>query len=96
MSVPAAETLDATVRVTDPDQDIVTTALVEGRGTGLPVVRGLRPVLSLAEALAVVPNLDFPVVIGQDKFLQKADGFETEDLHADLRSALPASGSKFE
>lgn len=96
MSIPADETLDATVRATDTDEDIVTTALVEGRGTGLPVVRGLKPVLSLAEALVAVQNLDFPVVIGQDKFLQKADGFETDDLHAELRDARPASGSKFE
>ena len=85
MSVPSEETLDATWRATDADDDIVTTALLEGRGSGLPVVRGLAPVTTLAEAVAAVPDLDFPVRIGQDVFLNKADGFETDDLHQDLR-----------
>ena len=85
MSVPGEETLDLTIRATDADADIVTTALLEGRGTGLPVVRGLAPVTTLAAAVAGVPNLDFPVRIGQDMFLEKADGSETEDLHQNLR-----------
>jgi hypothetical protein len=85
MSVPSEETLDLTVRVTDIDDDIVTTALLEGRGSGLPIVRGLAPVTSLVEAVAGVPDLDFPVRIGQDVFLNKADGFEADDLHQDLR-----------
>lgn len=85
MSVPSEETLDLTVRVDDVDDDVVTTALLEGRGSGLPVVRGLRPVTTLAEAVASIPNLDFPVRIGRDVFLNKADGSLTEDLHQDLR-----------
>jgi hypothetical protein len=85
MSVPSEETLDATWRATDVDDDIVTTALLEGRGSGLPVVRGLAPVTTLAEAVAAVPDLEFPVRIGQYVFLNKADGFETDDLHQDLR-----------
>ena len=85
MSVPAEETLDLTVRTTDTDDDVVTTALLEGRGSGLPIVRGLAPVVSLAEAVAGVANLGFPVRIGQDVFLEKADGFEGDDLHQDLR-----------
>jgi hypothetical protein len=85
MSVPSEETLDMTYRATDVDDDVVTTALLEGRGSGLPVVRGLKPVTTLAEAVAGVPNLEFPVRIGQDVFLHKADGSETEDLHQDLR-----------
>jgi len=85
MSVPSEETLDLTLRVTDVDDDVVTTALLEGRGSGLPVVRGLGPVTTLAEAVTGIPNLAFPVRIGQDVFLEKADGSETEDLHQDLR-----------
>lgn len=86
MSVPGEELLTTTLsRAADTDDDVVTTALLEGRGSGLPVVRGLAPVTTLAEAVAGVPNLDFPVRIGRDVFLQKADGFETEDLHQDLR-----------
>lgn len=85
MSVPSEETLDLTVRVADVDDDVVTTALLEGRGSGLPVVRGLAPVTTLVEAVAGVANLEFPVRIGQDVFLNKADGSLTEDLHQDLR-----------
>ena len=85
MSVPGEETLDLTVRAADPDSDIVTTALTEGRGSGLPVVRGLKAVTSLAEAVAGVASLDFPVVIGQDRFLNKSDANVADDLHQDLR-----------
>lgn len=85
MSVVGEETLDMTWRAADVDSDIVTTALTEGRGTGLPVVRGLKEVTTLAEAVASMPNLDFPVQIGQDKFLQKADASVADDLHQDLR-----------
>lgn len=85
MSVPSEETLDLTVRADDTDDDVVTTALLEGRGSGLAVVRGLKPVTTLAEAVAGVPDLEFPVRIGQDVFLNKADGSETDDLHQDLR-----------
>lgn len=85
MSVPGDENLDLTVRAADTDSDIVTTALTEGRGTGLPIVRGLKPVTSLPEAVSGVANLDFPVVIGQDRFLNKADANVADDLHQDLR-----------
>lgn len=85
MSVPSEETLDLTVRVTDVDDDIVTTALLAGRGSGLPIVRGLAPVITLAEAVAGVASLEFPVRIGQDVFLNKADGSLTDDLHQNLR-----------
>ena len=85
MSVPAEETLDLTVRITDVDDDIVTTALLAGRGSGLPVVRGLAPVTTLAEAVAGISDLDFPVRIGQDVFLNKADADVTDDLHQNVR-----------
>lgn len=85
MSIPSEETLDFTVRAADLDDDIVTTALLEGRGSGLPVVRGLAPVTTLAEAVAAVSNLDFPVRIGQDVFLNKADANVSDDLHQNLR-----------
>ncbi len=86
MSVPGEETLDLTVRVANADNDLVTTALTAGRGTGLPIVRGLAPVTSLSEAVTGITNLDFPVVIGQDKFLTKSDANVTSDLHADARA----------
>ena len=86
MSVPSEETLDMTVRSADTDSDMVTTALLEGRGSGLPLVRGLKPVVTLAEAVAGIADLDFPVRIGQDVFLQKTDAAVTDDLHGDLRA----------
>jgi hypothetical protein len=85
MSVPGEETLDLTVRAANADNDIVTTALTAGRGTGLPIVRGLAPVTTLPEAVTGILNLDFPVVIGQDRFLNKADANVTDDLHQNLR-----------
>jgi hypothetical protein len=85
MSVPGEETLDLTVRTADTDSDIVTTALTEGRGTGLPIVRGLKAVTTLPAAVSGVASLDFPVVIGQDRFLNKADANVADDLHQDLR-----------
>tara|TARA_R100001244_G_scaffold25113_2_gene25492 strand:+ start:136380 stop:136793 length:414 start_codon:yes stop_codon:yes gene_type:complete len=88
MSIPARETLDLTYRAVDANSDVVTTALQEGRGTGLPIVRGLKPVVSLPEAVAGIGSLDFPVVIGQDRFLNKADGALNDDLHQDTRDVL--------
>jgi len=85
MSVPSQETLDLTVRSADADNDVVTTALLEGRGSGLPVVRGLAPVTTLQEAVQGVSGLDFPVRIGQDLFLNKSDANVTDDLHQNLR-----------
>jgi hypothetical protein len=85
MSVPSEETLDLTVRSADTDDDVVTTALLEGRGSGLPVVRGLAPVKTLQEAVQGVTGLDFPVRIGQDVFLNKSDANLTDDLHQNLR-----------
>lgn len=85
MSVPGEETLGSVTRSADSDDDVVTTSLLAGRGSGLPVVRGLAPVTTLAEAAAGMTALDFPVTIGQDRLLQKADANVRDDLHRDLR-----------
>jgi len=90
MSVPGRETLDLTWRGTNLGSDVVTTSLTEGRGTGLPIVRGLKPVVTLPQAVTGILDLDFPVVIGQDRFLNKADGAVTDDLHQDVRDVLEA------
>lgn len=84
MSVPAEETLEVTVRSTDTDDDVVTTALLEGRGSGLPLVRELRPVVTLADAVAGLTDIEL-VRIGADVFIQKSDGNETDDLHEEVR-----------
>ena len=86
MSVPGEETLDLTVRVVDTDDDVVTTALLSGRGSGLPIVRGLGAVTTLQEAVTGITGIDFPVRIGADVFIQKADASLSDDLHGDLRA----------
>ena len=85
MAVPSEETLDLTVRVADVDDDVVTTAMLEGRGSGLPIVRGLGEVTTLAEAVSGLTHMSFPLRVGQDVFLNKADGHLTDDLHQELR-----------
>jgi len=54
---------------------------------GHPVVRHLRPQLSLAGAVSGISDLAFPVRIGRDVFLEKTDAAKTDDLHNDLRVA---------
>jgi hypothetical protein len=85
MSVPSEETLDLTIRVADTDDDVVTTALLDGRGSGLPVIRGLAPVLTFTAAVQGLTTMEFPIRVGGDVFLTKADGHLTEDLQQELR-----------
>lgn len=59
---------------------------------GMPVVLETRTRATVAEVYAGVANLAFPVqVVGtaQDRFIQKADGYLTDDLHAQVRAAAP-------
>lgn len=59
---------------------------------GMPVVLETRDRATVATVVAAVANLAFPVrVVGgnSDIFLEKADGFLTEDIHAEVRAASP-------
>jgi hypothetical protein len=68
----------------DGDANIATTALTSDR-RGLPIVRYLRPAVPFATAAENISGLNFPVVIGQDKFLEKSSANVADDLHQDLR-----------
>jgi len=81
MSVPSMETQ---ILSTYDGANIVQTNLTSDR-QGLPVVRYLRPVVPFETAAEQIAGLNFPVVIGQDKFLEKADAYITDDLQQDLR-----------
>ena len=82
MSVPSRET--QILSTFDGDANIVQTNLTSNR-RGLPVVRYLRPVVPFETAAEQIAGLNFPVVIGQDKFLEKSDANVADDLHQDLR-----------
>jgi hypothetical protein len=84
MSVPGEETLHVTTYASG--SNVLDTSLVESRSTGLPVVRGLRTPTTFAAAVAGIADIDFPVTIGKDRFLQKNDANVADDLHTDLRA----------
>lgn len=59
---------------------------------GMPTVLETRTRATVAEVYAGVSNLAFPAqVVGgnSDRFIQKADGHLTDDLHAQVRAASP-------
>lgn len=82
MSVPGEEDL---VTETRAGVELVTTAV--GGRLGLPVVRELRPVTTLEEAVESMSNMDFPVRMPghRDVFLNKSSANLEDDLHQDLR-----------
>ena len=64
----------------------VTTDTSIGGRSGLPVVRYERALTSYDTAVTSVSGLNFPIRIGQDKFLENTDAAVTNDLHANLRA----------
>jgi|GEM_PF-3668580 len=82
MSVPSRET--QILSTFDGDANIVQTNLTSDR-RGLPIVRYLRPVVPFQTAAENIAGLNFPVVIGQDSFLEKSDANVADDLHQNLR-----------
>jgi hypothetical protein len=77
MAIPGRET--QIISTFDGDANIVQTNLTSNR-RGLPVVRYLRPVVPFSTAVENIAGLNFPVVIGQDKMLEKS----TANVHDDL------------
>jgi hypothetical protein len=90
MSVPSRET--QILSTFDGDANIVQTNLTSDR-RGLPIVRYLRPVVPFQTAAENIAGLNFPVVIGQDKFLEKGDAAVRDDLHEDLRDTDPGQAN---
>jgi hypothetical protein len=84
-----SEVLVSETRDTDDDA-IVTTSLLgerlDGEDSGLPVVRFLKPVVTLGAAVAGIPHLAMPLRLGRDVFLFKTDAFNTDDIQQDLRN----------
>jgi hypothetical protein len=59
---------------------------------GMPVVLETRERATVSDITSNVANLAFPVQVvgaGNDKFIQKADGHLTEDLHTEVRAESP-------
>jgi len=86
MSVPSEEVLVTETRDATTAGLLVTTALDQDR-SGLPIVRELRPVTTLEEAVEGITGLNFPVRMPgiRDVFLEKSDANLEDDLHQDLR-----------
>jgi hypothetical protein len=84
-----SEILVSETRDTDDDA-IVTTSLLgarlSGEDSGLPVVRFLKPTVTLAAAVTGIPHLAMPLRLGRDVFLFKTDAFNTDDIQQDLRN----------
>jgi len=96
MSVVSLEQIVDETRDGGSDEHILSTSLIEGRGTNLPLVRVLRAVLNFSTAandMYAEGEIDFPVQIGQDKFLQspgkdRTVSADNTSLQADIQSQL--------
>jgi len=59
-----------------------------GANRGFPIVFGLLPTVSFAEAAMNVDQINFPYVIGQDQFLYNTTAGLAGDLYANLRNLI--------
>lgn len=88
-TIQKSEILVSETRDTD-DDGVVTTALLgarlDGDDSGLPVVRFLKPVLTLGAAVAGLTHLAMPLRLGRDVFLFKQDAYNTDDIQQELRN----------
>lgn len=88
MSVPGEEILSG-VLTRDTTLSDFSTYMGEARHTasrGFPIVIGLLPQKSFADAQEGITGVDFGFTIGRDKFLAHATAnLATRDLHSDLR-----------
>jgi hypothetical protein len=103
MPVVGAEVLMSSTRDNPPEKGVLATSMLAGRDSGLPLVRFAQPAAKFAKNVGLVPfvagntgvandmfaegEVDFPVVIGQDKFLQTLDGAESEDIQGEQRDS---------
>ena len=65
------------------DATVTVDTSIGGR-SGLPIVRYERALTSYDTAVTSVSGLNFPIRVGQDKFLENTDAAVTNDLHADV------------
>lgn len=87
MSVPAEEILvKALTRDTNvSDMSPFMGEARFGAGRGFPIVIGLAPVKTFADAQTGLADVDFAFQIGQDKFITNTSAGLAGDLHQDLR-----------
>ncbi len=83
MVVPGEET--TVIETRDASENVLDTTLTLGRSSGLPIVRETRSGPSLEAAAEGISGLGFPIVIGQDVFLEKTTANVADDLHEELR-----------
>ncbi len=87
VSVPAHEIL-VEVKARDTSVKDFSSYMGEARHgatRGFPIVVGLKAQVSLANATANIPFVDFAFQIGSDKFLTNTAAGLTGDLHQDAR-----------
>lgn len=88
-TIQKSEILVSETRDTATDS-VVTTALLgarlNGNTSGLPVVRFLKPTVTLGAAVAGITNLAMPLRLGRDVFLFKKDAYNTDDIQQGLRN----------
>jgi len=87
MSVPGEEILSGVLTRDTTLQDF-SAYMGEARhdaGRGFPIVIGLLPQKSFADAQEGITGVDFAFTIGRDKFLQNDTGSLDHDLQGDLR-----------
>ena len=59
-----------------------------GANRGFPIVFGILPTVSFANAVMQIDNVNFPYVIGQDQFLYNTTAGLAGDLYQDLRNLI--------
>lgn len=83
MVVPGEEVTVTATR--DASTNVLDTSMTLSRSGGLPIVREVRSGPALKDAAETITNLNFPIRIGQDVFLEKATAYVGDDLHQNLR-----------
>lgn len=70
----------------DSATGVVTTSLLTGRDSGLPVVRYAKASPTFANAVTNLAAATFKIVrVGQDAFIENTTGSVTSDLHQSVR-----------
>ena len=83
MIVPGEEITVTATR--DASTNVLDTTLTLSRAGGMAIVRETRSGPALETAVEGIANLGWPIVIGQDTFLEKATAYVADDLHQNLR-----------
>lgn len=87
MSIPGDEIL-VEVKTRDTNVSDFSPYMGEAKsaGRGFPIVIGLKDQVTWAYAQTNLPNVDFPITIGSDKFIVNTEDGLSGDLHADARN----------